>query len=236
MEKKKNKNALRQKISNYITFNNLFSLNRSKRQYSSGRSGDLLESYIKTVHQKNNFIQDVVLSSSNDEISKCSVCYLYPSDNAQDKLHMFNLTLNCKFGHGVLQRLFMFMELSPLLYQYKFQTHPLYDEEFKPQFIEYLATLLTDFDKYIDRFINALRAFESFDIYSSFYNNNTSILKTLLSLKMKYYFIPTIQDKANANEYKTDFEIIQLFIIDMIDIQRFLTVNCSYEPASRKNS
>lgn len=235
VEEKKN-TTLSHKLSNCLKYDYLFSSSRSNSESSSGRSGDLLDSYIQIEHT-DVFIKDVKLGYSNDEISKCRVCYLYPYNKEQlDKLHIFNLTLNCKFGRWILQRLFSFMELSPLLYQYKFQTHPLYDEVFKPRFKEYLTTLLSDFYNYIDRFINALRAFDSFNMYSSFYNNNATILKIILSLKMKSYIIPTIQNKENANEYKTDFEIIQLFLIDMIDIQRFLTVNCSYEPTSRKNS
>lgn len=173
--------------------------------------------------------------------SNCEICMPNPPAEISSNLHQkyklyaFNLFLNCKFANWTINKIYDVLKASPLFYQHTIRSFKHYDGEYRKPFDEQIITLISHFDDNVERFVQILNVLIDLTPKSSYYSD-THILKSLLSLKIKLHFIPTMQNDPSDGSSEADSKIVRLLLIDMIELQKFLSMHCSEKPSSKNNS
>lgn len=162
-----------------------------------------------------------------------------PDDHQQVKknykIHGFGVFLGCKFANWTINKIYDVFKLSPLFYQHKFRYFEYYDEEYKGHFDAYIDAFATEFDGNMERFVKILS--EVLDLIpEDTYFNDSDVLKALKSLRLKVNLVLKKRADGRPERSKSDFETVRLLLTDMIELQRFLSINCSEIPSTRKNS
>lgn len=150
------------------------------------------------------------------------------------KLHAIYFITKCEFAHWTMFKIYEFIKLCPLFYRNDFQHDDLYDSELKNTFERNLKSFLANTNLF-DSLLKALHAYSRYKSNISQYEYAAGTVKTLLSLLIKSHYISSsIRDESKS--FISDSNIIRLILIDMIDIQRFLLMNCPEIPISSNNS
>lgn len=191
---------------------------------------------VKIQNSDNIFIKSVTIHKSEQRN-----IYMYNRQITNMKAqecteYAFYTAVSCKFADWAINNIYDFIKLSPLLYRNKFENyHRIYQNVFHPFFKESMAIFITTINEYIDRLINILNNF--LDVYShSSYYNDTTILKELISLKMKIDFLSVKKTERSFKRGKLDGFIIRIILEEMNVFQRFLALNCQDIKPNKKNS
>lgn len=192
--------------------------------------------YVKIKDSNNIFIKSVTIHKSEQ-------CYVYINNNQTKNIqlqeytvYVFYTTVSCKFADWAINTIYDFIKISPLLYRYKFENyHHTYQKVFHPLFEQSMNIFIKTLKEYIDRLINILNNF--LDLYShSSYYNDTTILKELISLKIKIDFLSIKKNQSYFQLNKSDSFVIRIVLEEMNALQRFLSMNCLDIRPNQKNS
>jgi len=143
-----------------------------------------------------------------------------------DKINGFHTALNCNFAYLAMNSIYEFVNLSPLLYQYKFQYYnDIYKEELGPKFEEYFNRLQNYVENFNERGIILLNNVLDSNTNIVYYRD-TSTLEALKSLRMKIGYLTQIISPQTKQAGPLHFMIIRLVLNDMSKIQRYFSINC----------
>lgn len=198
---------------------------------------EIIKQYVHVSDTKNAYIKDVTIQKSE----RWSIYNMY--NDCQTKkmkehtIHIFYTVISCKFADWIIHKIYDFVKSSPAFYKQEFQNHDrIYETVFHPLFEKSLNTLIININKYIGRLISILNNFLNENSYYSYYCN-TNILKSLVSLNIKFQFLS--ENIENKNKYIikiSDSAIIRLILEEINALQHFLSINCKDLPASYRNS
>lgn len=199
---------------------------------------EIINQYIQIYDTQNVYIKDITIHNSKH----CSIYNMY--GDCQTKLlkehtiDIFYTTTSCKFADWIIHYIYDFVKSSPVFYRQEFQSHyhNIYETVFHPLFKESLCTLIFNINKYIERLIRILNNFLCENTYYTYYNDIT-VLKSLMSLRIKLKFLSAYADTKNKPmTRKSDSAVIRNILEDMNALQSFLSMNCKDLPASKRNS
>lgn len=192
--------------------------------------GEHLTVIQKFVHVENDSSNKYIKSITIHESEKCLIPMYNNNEQPEDgkivdkneyKTHAFYTATSCKFAQWTTNKLYEFFNGSLLFYQPQFKHQRIYFQVYRPLFENSIKTLSYTLG-YIERFINILYNFVHAYSTVSYYND-TSILKPLLSLKMKIHFISM---RKKTDFIKSDKIVIQNILEEMNALQRFMSMNC----------
>lgn len=194
----------------------------------------------ENVSQRNNYYQKTVRIEGIDAKVKLRpydiVLNGHPTQLSNlDKTYAFYIFINCKISLWHIQRISNFIDATPLFFQYKFQNYDQYDKLYKLKFSNDLNSLIYEVKTIVVQFISILNNFLDIFVDSSFYMDN-SVLKTLVSLKIKIDMMSIINYENPTYFNRSDNDIVQILLEEMNTLQRFLPMNCEYTPYEMKNS
>ncbi|VVC25710.1 Hypothetical protein CINCED_3A011258 [Cinara cedri] len=146
-----------------------------------------------------------------------------PSLEPIDKRYAFHNVISCVFGEWTINQLYYFVRTFPLTYQSSFLNTNF--DNFFNKYFEYFVHKLNKIKKNIQKFIDILHNFIRINPISANYYDN-AVLKSLISLEIKIYFM-TLKNGEQLSEFqRTDTVVIQEILVEMNSIQRFLSVYC----------
>jgi len=96
-----------------------------------------------------------------------------------------------------------------------------FEQKFKEDFKKLLDTITTDTSPFIHMLNNVLGT-----KYDSSYYTDQSTLEALLTLRMKIYLLSSTMERHSANIGKHHYNIMQVILNEMNEIQRSLVFNC----------
>ncbi|VVC38675.1 Hypothetical protein CINCED_3A012403 [Cinara cedri] len=176
-----------------------------------------------------NCCEYIKLIKIDSKVKWCEVC---SCDEAEpDKVNAFYSALTCKFATWTLNKIYheCIHKYPDFYYTTKFERHYKNFIELS-NFIERLKIDLKDINEYIIQFRTIIDDFLRLNSHASYYSDKT-ILKIFVSIEIKFGLILTEGIKK-----KTQIDIIQMVIEEIIALQSFLSINCSNQSASSKNS
>lgn len=146
------------------------------------------------------------------------------------KVNACYYALSCYFADWTTKQLHNFLQEFPLFYQRKF-LNTKYDLIFKNNVNAFLL-IIKYFFRYVKMFVNILSGL--IDLYrlnlNNLYYNDTTILKSLLSLEIKMNCILSVNDKNQSEFIESDMVIIREMLEVFNTIQSFSIMNCETQP------
>lgn len=191
----------------------------------------------ENVSQRNNYQNAIRIEGKDANISPYDIVLNgHPIQLSNlDKTYAFYIFINCKISLWHIQRISSFIDATPLFFQYKFQNYDHYDKLYKVKFANDLNSLINDVKTIVVQFISILNDFLDIFVDSSFYMDN-SVLKTLVSLKIKIDSMSIINVENPTHFNRSDNDIVQILLEEMNALQRCLPMNCEYIPYEMKIS
>lgn len=161
--------------------------------------------------------------------------YIAAHDLHIHKAYAFNVFINCKFASYAISSVYGFISVLPVFYQRKFQNLVLHNEELGVRFRAYIDKLLANVNRHMKKLIRVLDLLTIPVKPNTSYHTETLVLKTLLSIKLKTYFILNAKNNETS-EIVSETEdtpctisyskTVQLLLIDMTQLQKYLSINC----------
>lgn len=195
-----------------------------------------LENNVKLSTSENRHIKEV--SIGKNDIKSAILMYQTkkieePVENENLNLYTTNafyVAISCKFSNWTIMSIYNFIKVCPLFYQNDIRS---FIEQIKPHFDKSIQTLKRFVDTNVERFIRLLNKFIDADSKASYYKD-TSILKALITFKLKMHFI-SLENEAQQTENEiSDVEKIRLILEEMTVLQKVLSMNCADLPNGNK--
>jgi len=153
-----------------------------------------------------------------------------------EKMNGFYSAISCNTAYLAMNSIYEFVNLSPLLYQYKFKYYnDIYKEELGPKFEEYFNRLRNYVEKFNERSITILNNVLDSNTNIVYYRDN-STLEALMSLQVKIGYLTQIISPQTKPAGPLHFLIIRLVLNDMSTIQRYFSINCQRVQTDKTNS
>lgn len=150
----------------------------------------------------------------------------------EKNLLKFYVCMNCKFATWTRNELYKFTAFFPLSF---YSLHMNMQNNLLKKVLNNATVMLENIMEYIERFINML--FNFVNIYKYISLIDTSLLKSLWSLRLKINFIQTLQNFINKenDEYLIMLDdihgseaiVIRIILEIIYGIEKFLALNCS---------
>lgn len=182
---------------------------------------------------------DIVYSSDNNYIKYVKIKNLdqygifmyYPvaQKNLIDIPNAYFIAISCTFANWTMDKIYKAIYLSPLIYHDKFIQKPRYANKLRDIFLKNLNALIQDVYVNIKHIISVLNTYIELNSDVLYYTD-TTLLKTFQSIKTR------ITEQYLGRAKKTDMQIIQLCLEEMISLQSFLSMNCLTVPSDKHTS
>lgn len=174
---------------------------------------------IKTTDSKNKpYHMTVTIKNSDKHTSPYSVVIHNDSKNEKhvDPTYALYTATSCKSALWIVQKINDFIDGALMC------------DKDKPTFEKKLKTFTEHIRTNVERFTHILTYFLEITSNSSFYMD-IGVLKSLISLNIKINLMSTRTDDDGSIYFtKSDKEIVELLLVEIIELQRFVSVHCEY--------
>lgn len=204
-----------------------------------------IQNYVKIIESgdNDNYVKSVTIGESE----RRGVLLRYKrhtKEKDKPKTHAFYTAVSCKFASWTMGKLYEFVESSTAASgrcDFRERHAHAYPRVLFENRVGTTTSLTAALDKYVKRFIEILTGF--LNVKSGAYSryDDTAVLKTFLSLRIKtHYYINTTRSKNTGKEsfVVSDIDVMRIVLAHMTSLQRFLSTNCSedYKSSSLSSS
>lgn len=143
-------------------------------------------------------------------------------ESSVDRTYALYTAINCKSAIWFVRKINDFTNEVSISDP---KTYGNFDDE--SAFNKKLKHFTHDIRKTVERFTSILTYFHEIISDSSFYMD-IGVLKAIMSLNMKIDLMSSRNNDHKTHFNKSEKEIVELLIVEMIELQRFLSVYCEY--------
>lgn len=199
---------------------------------------DLLENIRAsvTVRKKDDTYNMLNVTVNDSGLHEMAICMYVPKSKTIpliDPVNAFYTTVCCAIADWTVGQINNLV--SPLFHQPNTQDSNVYTPESEKQFKMNFNTFKWIIERNVKFFVTAINNLIDTHLYASYYKD-TSILKTLTTLRIYTEFLSMAQNDSSSNDGESHFNVLQLFLKHMKELEIFLSMNCSGAPSNLNSS